>query len=375
VDIQLDSIRAQGDGPPKGRQAVFERVTRGAAVGDDEWRVGHQGRNILHSVVHLTFCRRLRLSVVSFTSHDWRRPMSSARRWFLMAAVTLAVGLAACSDTNAPGGDDLSASEASDAGDAMADEIGDVADAMDLDVIDGGEQLLAQPHDGLSFRLAGPPHAGCASISSLLDSDGDGTPDDATFTYTLPDCHFVESNGATLELTGVITVTDPMPDVPGLGRTAQLADFTRAVTRPGAPSFVAVRNGTRQRSGSESSLTLNNNVTVHRTVEGRDMATIVHTLQFVFDPEAGSTVEPGEPLPDGTITVSGALNWSRDGHVRDFTVSTASPLVYDASCAGSRRDRIASGELRWALPGGRVIVTTWTACGVPPTRRVLDVAN
>lgn len=298
--------------------------------------------------------------------------MRSTRRWFLMGVIALATGLAACSDTTSPAGDDLSAAEASDAGYAMADEVGDAADALDFDLVDGSDQLVALPQDGPSFRLAGPVHAGCASISSLVDSDADGTPDDATFTYTLPDCHFAESNGRTLDLTGAITVTDPMPDVAGLGRTAQLDDFTRAVSRPGAPSFVAVRNGTRQRSGSEASLTLNNNITVQRAVDGRDMATIVHTLQFVFNPAAGGTVQPGEPLPGGTITVSGSLNWSRDGRVREFTVTTASPLVYDASCTGPRRDRIAEGELRWALPTGRVIVTTWTACGVPPTRRMLE---
>lgn len=298
--------------------------------------------------------------------------MSTMRTWLAVAGLVAATTLGACADSSAPGGDGLTAEDAADAGLAQVDEVSDVTDALDVYTVAGGAVADQASVAGLNLNVAGPPHAGCATISSLVDSDGDGTPDDATFTYLLPACHFENEDGGTLDLTGTIRVVDPTPTAADLNRSVTLTDFTRDFTAAQGRSFTAVRNGNRQRSGSSTSLTLNNNVTVVRTVVGKPPATIVHTLQAVFTPVAGSEIIPGAPLPDGTISVSGAFTWSRNGHSRDFTATTLTPLVYDASCSGPRRDRIAGGSIQWTLPGGRTIVTTWTACGVPPTRQVTE---
>ena len=254
--------------------------------------------------------------------------------------------LGACSDSSSPSGDNLSSVEANDAALAQADETEDVTDALS-------------------------PDAGCATISSLVDADNDGTPDDAIFTYALPACHFTGYLGGTLDLTGQVTVQDPTPDAADLNRAVTLADFTYAFTTPTARSFTSVRNGTRNLTGSATNITLNNNVTIHRSVPSKPLATIVHNLQAVFTPEAGSTITAGNPLPNGTIVVTGQLTWSRDGRSHVFTVTTPVPLVYDASCSGPRRERVSSGEIHWTLPSGKIIITTWTACGVPPTHQVV----
>jgi hypothetical protein len=299
--------------------------------------------------------------------------MRSMRNLLLSGALALTAILAACSDTTSPADGELTATEAEDAGLAQADEVADLADAINLE-----DAAVAEADVGtapaMSFDLMGPPHASCATTSSLLDSDGDGTPDDATFVYAPPACHFTGYEGGTLDLTGTIEVSDPTPEESDWSRLVDLTDFTFKFSGS-QRAFVAVRNGHRQRSGNAESLVLQNDVTVERTRQGREPATIVHTLQAVFTPAEGSSLEPGSPLPDGTISISGTLTWSRNARSHVFTATTTVPLQYDSSCTGPRRDRIAAGEIRWALPGGRTIVTTWTGCGVPPTRRVVDPAS
>ena len=79
-----------------------------------------------------------------------------------------------------------------------------------------------------------------------------------------------------------------------------------------------------------------------------------------------ATLALGQPLPNGTFTKSGTLTWTRGILSHTFTVTTVTPLVWDASCTTDRK--IASGEIHWTLPDGGYIKTVWTGCGIDPTR-------
>jgi len=296
------------------------------------------------------------------------------RNIMLIGGLGLAVGLAGCSDSTNPGSAELSTAEVADFADAGIDEAEAGAEALTVEgtVNPAGATLSV---GGISTNLSAPPGDGCATVSSSVDTDGDGTPDAATFTYALPACHITGFRGGTLDLTGSITVTDPTPSAADLNRSVTLSDFTFNFTSADATrSFVAVRNGTRQASGNASGITLNNNVTVERTATGHPTVTAVHTLQFMFTPAAGSTITPGQQLPDGEITSTGSVTLSRGDASRVFTVSTPVPLTYDASCAGPRRARISAGEVRWTLPSGAYIRTVWTSCGVRPERTFVPAA-
>jgi hypothetical protein len=74
----------------------------------------------------------------------------------------------------------------------------------------------------------------------------------------------------------------------------------------------------------------------------------------------------GSPLQDGTFTKSGTFTWTRGSNSRTFTVTTAEPLVWDASCTTDRK--IASGEIHATLADGGYIRTVWTGCGEDPAR-------
>jgi hypothetical protein len=78
----------------------------------------------------------------------------------LLGGGMLALALGGCGDSSAPdGGDVIPSAEVQDIGEAAADKV------------DQGVSAMA------------PLAAGCAEVSNTTDSDGDGAPDEATFTF------------------------------------------------------------------------------------------------------------------------------------------------------------------------------------------------
>ena len=259
------------------------------------------------------------------------------------AGAILVFGLGACSDSAAPTDDSIPRAEAADIGDAVADE---------------GEQ---------ASLAVGPIARGCATVDDLTDADHDGAPDHATFIYALPACRFTGYHGGTLELTGTVVLSDPTPAATDFSYHADLEDFTRAFTGPaGGRSYTAVRNGTRVLTGNAGGLSLSNTITVVRTYPARPQGTVSHNLLLQFTPAAGASLRRGEPLPDGTFTENGTLTWNREGRSRTFTVSTVTPLVWDASCTTERK--IASGEIHLTLASGGYVRLVWGGCGEDPER-------
>jgi hypothetical protein len=292
----------------------------------------------------------------------------SATRWTAVcctvagALVALAVG--GCSDAGAPsGGDVIPSAEVQDIGEAAGDEV-------DQGVAAAGSVTLETSAPFLPFR---PLAAGCADVTGSTDSDNDGAPDNATFTFALPACHFTGYRGGSLDVTGAIVLSDPTPMAADFAYQATLNDFTWSFTSPGGgESFSAVRNGTRVLTGDAAGLSLSNTVTVVRTYPVRAQSTVTHNLLLQFTPAAGETLESGQPLPDGTITKSRTLTWSRSGLSRTFTVTTAALLVWDASCITDRK--ITSGEIHLTLADGGYVRMVWSGCGVDPERTFVPAA-
>lgn len=257
--------------------------------------------------------------------------------------LVLLLPLAGCSDSSAPSDDEMAETEASDVADALADE--------------SDQALQAIPF----HRFA------CAEVSGSGDTDGDGTPDEVTFTWALPACSFTGFRGGELEITGTMVVRDMTPSAPDFAVEATLDDLTwRFTSSNDRWSYTAVRNGSRVITGSAAGFSVSNMVTVVRTYPVRVPGTVSHNLLLSFTPAVGETLEAGEPLPDGTFTKSGTFTWSRNGRSRTFTVATIAPLEWDASCSTDRK--VVAGEIRATLPNGSYIRTVWTGCGEEPAR-------
>jgi hypothetical protein len=282
-------------------------------------------------------------------------------------AAILVVSLSGCSDsTNPSGGAEITAAEANDIGEAVADEVDQALGALTVEGVAAGE-IAGQSAALHSMAGFTPPGTSCATVSSSEDTDGDGAPDLATYTFALPACSWTGFRGGTLEITGSVDISDPTPTDFDFAYQATLHDLMFKFTGPqGNLSFTAVRNGTRVLTGNASGLALSNNITVDRTFPVRQPASVSHNLLLTFTPAQGEALALGQPLPDGTFEKSGTFTWTRGNTTRTFAVTTVEPLVWDASCTTDRK--IASGEIHATLGNGGYVKTVWTGCGVDPTR-------
>lgn len=283
--------------------------------------------------------------------------------WAALIGVTF---LGACSEGTSPTDTGGVQQDAVDMASASADETELAIDA------------LAGANDALSMSLMSPPPAPallvplCATVSSTADTDGDGIRDNASFTYALPACSFTGWRGGVVELTGVISISDPDP-APSFAYLLSYDNFRWQYTAPNATdSWSATRNGSRTLTATQSQLSLSNQVSIVRTFARRGDATVSHNTLIAFTPDAGTALVRGEPLPSGTAVKSGQVTFSRNGEVRTFSVSTVTPLRYDASCTAA--PRIAAGEVHFALSDGSYMKVLWTGCGQPAVRTWVPAA-
>jgi len=226
---------------------------------------------------------------------------------------------------------------------------------------------IGTPGAPLSF----PAIAGCPSVSNTADADGDGIPDDATFSYTNPPCSVSGFFGGTLVVTGAVRVQD----------SSQATDTAYALTvtnltwqftdTAGVLSYTAVRNGKRSRAGNNDAVTLAVTDTVKRTrPQITAIATIAKDLVWTFVADNPGDIEVGQPLPDGTVTVAGSWHWKRSTEDWNLTLATPIPLVYDATCTTTAQ-RFTAGRVTMTgsianVPG--TLVIDWSQCGKLPTR-------
>jgi hypothetical protein len=263
--------------------------------------------------------------------------------------------IVACGDSN--GNSDLgpSAELIASVGSLSRDEASAVLDAFTTPTL-------------LTPLGAGDGGAACVAPSSPADSDGDGVPDDATYIFTAPPCRFTGFRGGTLDLVGELRLQDPAPEAAGFGYASTLVALRATFTPPGdhPDAYSVTRNGTRALTGSVAGLQLTADLQVIRTFTGLADAAVDEEWSGHFAPE--TPLQINKPLPSGTLDIAGTLAWTRGTESLDLTVSTPTPLHYNASCTDDAR-RIDAGELRadgtFQGTAGYVRIR-WTDCGKDP---------
>lgn len=291
----------------------------------------------------------------------------------LLSAVALAcaLGLSACdSSTSEPTTYPLNAQSAQSVG-AAAASTADLAllavNPMVPTFGDGFPLLFAAgrplaPGIALSPPAGAPPE-GCPTPSNLTDTDGDGVPDDATWTYTSDLCSEVDEDGNRNVVTGSIGLSDP-----GLtaGYDLDFNDLTSAYFQAGATTPIAhLRlNGQWGLRGTSDALTLDQHYNFALTLDGHTTV-LANTLDVAFDAAAGN-IAWGVPLPDGTLSIDGQWQVTAADRAHQLVLNTLTPLAYDDACGG-----FVGGALQ-AFGDGGMVTVTWTACGVYTTEFVPD---
>jgi hypothetical protein len=259
--------------------------------------------------------------------------------------------------------------------------------AVDELTVDVGETLRDEVEAGLSSLTMGSsldpigttqaaPEAAsvvavpCVSPSSAVDSDGDGVPDDATFVFIAPPCRFTGWRGGTLDIVGQLRIQDPTPTGAGFGYEATLTGLrTRFTSADSKVIYDVTRNGTRTLSGSVSALLLTAELQVIRTFAGHPDAAIDKQWSLNFTP--ATPLQINAPLPSGTLDIAGTIDWTRGTEHFMLTVTTPTPLQYDAGCLDTVQ-RISAGIMQATGTFGDIeglVRISWRGCGSEPEIR------
>jgi hypothetical protein len=273
---------------------------------------------------------------------------------YTLALSALALGLGACGDSNDPDDDPLPDNAATAVGVTVRDNVEASFDAF-------FPARLLQP---LSTGEADDP---CVTPSSPAETDGDGVPDDASYTFTAPPCRYSDVRGFTLDVVNQLRVADPAPEDAGFGAVIDLVNLRFNLTAEDADrNYSLTRNGRMTLTGAATGLELATDLQVLRTFSGVPDAAVENVWVLDFEPEA--TLQINQPLPSGSVSVVGSVNWTRGSENFDLTITTVTPLHYDAACdqPGQRFDE---GELAVSgtfgeTPGSVRIV--WEDCGDDP---------
>ncbi len=274
----------------------------------------------------------------------------------LSLALVCAIALGACSQ--APNIADFVQTQV--VGDSLVDELSAAsASATANDVVSTNAGVPLSSEVGLLSTKA-PPACVTVAPNPVVDSDGDGVPDSATYTFN---CNKTRPTGGTSSLTGSSTLTDP-----GTGFNLSLSNLKSEFKNgDGSLSSSSTRNGTRSLTGGSSQISLNNSLSVARTTS-EGTASIANNLSLNFTADVGSSIAQNQALPSGTIAVTGNYSWVRGSENFTFQISTPTNLRYDSACSSELK--ITAGVLRATLQGtgaNGFVRVSFNACGVAPS--------
>jgi hypothetical protein len=205
---------------------------------------------------------------------------------------------------------------------------------------------------------------GVASQDPPTDTDGDQVPDNFTVTFALPACHFADAT-STIDVTGVLGITDPQPGTAGMALDVSLDNFTLAFASDQGTGKI-VRDGSASVSASASGLSQTENWT--ESAQATGIPNISATLNWAatFAAAQGSSIVVGQALPDGAYSPNGSVSYREGNRTASFSVTTITPLAYSASCAagvdqGTSLSPFTAGTVR-VTANGKSVDVTYSAC-------------
>lgn len=288
------------------------------------------------------------------------------KKLHLPGVLLLATLLAACNSTGA--------TTPKDTTNTLTNESEAVAEALisELDTSADSLTLTGVSLSSANSELSAQGRFNCVTATGdVSDADADGVPAAAIYTYA---CNNIQYFGVTANLNGIVNVSDPSSDLNVKGFDSSAKDLRLELT--GAykgRDFSEKRNGTRNPRLTPTGLTFQHDLTVLRDYQGAygvDRTVLIgNKLNWVLTPADGTTIVFDQPLPSGTVNASGVFSFDRDQRDTAYTVTTTTPLQYDATC--QKLPRYTAGVLQAerssSLDGNSTITITYTACGVKPT--------
>jgi hypothetical protein len=282
----------------------------------------------------------------------------------LILAILALLALAACGG----GSSTLTSEESNEIGETLATEVEDAASGMTIDDLGNKVGAFASGGESAGLQSVGAlALPGCITNSTPGDIDADGVPDNTTLTYNCPNRPL--GLGRTVSITGTRKITDPDTNIPNttLGFNMEISALTHEYKNAaGNLVLKTVRDGTRRPRLSANLLQFEHQLTTLRDKTGQPQATIVNNLLMKFTPNAGLSINFGQPLPSGTADLSGNFSYTKGARAHNVVVTTTAPLQHDSGCASQR---FVGGGLK-AVVGGTgasgTITIAFQSCGTSP---------
>ena len=288
------------------------------------------------------------------------RPSPRASLNTLSIAAVLALAVACDNQGTAPATPLLSQSQA----DSLAEQV-----TVDADDENAGATMngIAGVGAAASFAGLGPLGlARCAPARTPVspgDADSDGVPDSVRIDFTGCVLAFPLETDT---VRGTIDVLDPTRLVADHSVERIFNNLARVRVYTISGKLTAeTRNGTRLTH--RDATTLQNTETNFRTdyvFRNGGGATHVKTWMSTFTADVAGSIQGDQPLPSGSWNIGGTSSWTRGANTYALTVTTTTPLHYNASCTAL--PRFDSGTLNAVVVrGGRTTTVRiqFTACG------------
>jgi hypothetical protein len=199
--------------------------------------------------------------------------------------------------------------------------------------------------------VASDADCGVASQNPPVDTDQDQVPDNFNITFALPACHFADAT-TTIDVTGVLNITDPQPATAGNALSVGLDNFTIAFGGSDGNGKL-VRDGSATVSASQTGLSQISKWTELAQLTGVPTVSADINWSATFVASQGSAIVAGQPLPNGAYSPNGSLGYREGNRTASFAIETITPLQYSASCAAG----VAAGTALTPFSGGTVRVT------------------
>lgn len=199
----------------------------------------------------------------------------------------------------------------------------------------------------------------CPTVAPAVpaDADGDGVPDQATYTFIAANCMDPEDG---LTVTGMLSIADPTPQTASLDYTATVdsltATFSTAQLEIGGNVAVAETPG-------QITLQVNDTLKATETSPQQTSNGLTENVNATYTFPAGETLlVENDPVPAGTLSLTGNLTYYIGAQTYSFTAATTTDLTIDPNCDSSVTAGVVTVTFTGTSSGTETI--TWTSCGV-----------
>lgn len=247
---------------------------------------------------------------------------------YLVLALVLTLGLAACGSSNGGnggGGDGDNVLENEQVAEVVAQSVAQsLSRSIELFVSADASGLVPFAPSGVSGQQSGSCEPAVSGSAPDTDADNDGIELDRTETYTTSNCSFSNPNGPSFAFTGEVSIADKDDNDPQSGYTVDTTDGQPLTfIQDGQEVFsIALAIDTTASGGA---LNASYDVTYEFSgQQGQGGGSLDYSLDVSFTPA-------NEARTEGDVSYSGSFEFSGQGETYTLDISS-SGLYYDASC-------------------------------------------